>query len=62
MISEKQGETGEVRLLASSKNWIEGAAEQQLKKTAALPGVRAAVGQPDLHPGQRYSHRRRFRR
>ena len=52
MISEHQTETAEVRLLASSKNWIEGTAEQQLRKTAALPGMRLAVGLPDLHPGK----------
>ena len=45
-------ETAEVRLIASSKNWIEGAAVQQLEKTASLPGMRLAVGLPDLHPGK----------
>ncbi|MCL5280546.1 MAG: RNA ligase RtcB family protein [Planctomycetes bacterium] len=43
---------GRVRLLASRKNWIEGEAVSQLRKTAALPGVRLAVGLPDLHPGR----------
>jgi len=43
---------GRVRLLASKKNWIEGEAVSQLKKTAELPGVRLAVGLPDLHPGR----------
>ncbi len=43
---------GEVRLLASQKNWIEGSAVQQLERTAALPGMRLAVGLPDLHPGK----------
>jgi release factor H-coupled RctB family protein len=52
MTSDQQAETAEVRLLASPRNWIEGTAEQQLKKTAALPGVRLAVGLPDLHPGK----------
>ncbi|MEP6538644.1 MAG: RNA ligase RtcB family protein [Bryobacteraceae bacterium] len=45
-------ETAEVCLIASSKNWIEGAAVQQLEKTASLPGMRLAVGLPDLHPGK----------
>ena len=41
-----------VRLIASPKNWIEGEALRQLHATAKLPGVRAAVGYPDLHPGK----------
>lgn len=45
-------EDGRVRLLASKRNWIEGEAVSQLKKTAELPGVRLAVGLPDLHPGR----------
>ncbi|MGE5296792.1 MAG: RNA ligase RtcB family protein [Solirubrobacterales bacterium] len=45
-------EDGTVRLLASKKNWIEGEAVSQLKKTAELPGMRLAVGLPDLHPGR----------
>jgi release factor H-coupled RctB family protein len=44
--------TGEVRIVASSTNWIEGTAIQQLKKTSELPGMRLAVGLPDLHPGK----------
>ncbi len=52
MHQECRGEAAEVRLLASTRNWIEGSAEQQLKKTAALPGMRLAVGLPDLHPGK----------
>jgi release factor H-coupled RctB family protein len=43
---------GRVRLLASRKNWIDGEAVAQLRKTAALPGMRLAVGLPDLHPGR----------
>jgi release factor H-coupled RctB family protein len=42
----------EVRVLASSKCWIEGSAVQQLEKTADLPGMTLAVGLPDLHPGK----------
>ena len=41
-----------MRLLASSKTWIEGSAVQQLEKTAQLPGMRLAAGMPDLHPGK----------
>lgn len=44
--------SAQVRLIASAKNWIEGAAVQQLEKTALLPGMRLAVGLPDLHPGK----------
>jgi release factor H-coupled RctB family protein len=43
---------GEVRLLASPTTWIEGTAVDQLKKTAELPGMKLAVGLPDLHPGK----------
>lgn len=42
----------DVRVIASPKNWIDGAAVQQLERTAALPGMRLAVGLPDLHPGR----------
>jgi len=45
-------EDGKVCLLASGKNWIEGEAVSQLKKTAELAGMRLAVGLPDLHPGR----------
>ena len=41
-----------MRLVASPKNWIEGSAVQQLRKTASLAGMRLAVGLPDLHPGK----------
>ncbi|EEF62210.1 RNA ligase RtcB family protein [Pedosphaera parvula] len=41
-----------IRLIASGKDWIEGAAVDQLKRTAELPGMRLAVGFPDLHPGK----------
>jgi release factor H-coupled RctB family protein len=44
--------TADVRVIASRGNWIEGEAVQQLEKTAALPGMRLAVGLPDLHPGK----------
>ena len=43
-----------VHLIASSETWIEGEALRQLEHTAALPGMCAAVGLPDLHPGKGY--------
>lgn len=44
--------SGDVRILASSNTWIEGTAVDQLRKTAELPGMKLAVGLPDLHPGK----------
>ncbi|MEZ5849672.1 MAG: RNA ligase RtcB family protein [Hyphomicrobiaceae bacterium] len=41
-----------LRLVASQTTWIEGAALEQLKTVARLPGVELAVGFPDLHPGK----------
>lgn len=41
-----------VRIVASPKTWIEGEAVQQLERTATLPGMVAAIGMPDLHPGK----------
>lgn len=46
--------TTSYRLIASPDTWIEGDALRQLEQTAALPGMRAAVGLPDLHPGKGY--------
>ncbi len=40
------------RLIASPGSWIEGEAVRQLERTAALPGMRMAVGLPDLHAGK----------
>ena len=52
-MSETTTKTGAtVRVVASPKTWIEGEAVQQLEKTASLPGMIAAVGMPDLHPGK----------
>ncbi len=45
-------ETATVRIIASARTWIEGEAVRQLEQTAELPGMRAAVGMPDLHPGK----------
>ncbi len=42
----------EFRIISSKKNWIESLAVEQLEKTAKLPGMLAAVGMPDLHPGK----------
>lgn len=39
-------------IVASTSSWIEGEAQRQLKATSELPGVRWAVGMPDLHPGK----------
>ena len=41
-----------IRIIQSSKSWIEGAAVLQLEKVAGLPGVVAVIGLPDLHPGK----------
>ena len=41
-----------VRLFASPRSWVEGEAVRQLYAAAKLPGVRRAVGFPDLHPGK----------
>jgi release factor H-coupled RctB family protein len=41
-----------VHLFASSRSWIEGKALQQLEQVAALPGIQAVAGMPDLHPGK----------
>ena len=42
----------QVRLFASAQSWIEGEAMRQLYAVSKLPGVRQAVGFPDLHPGK----------
>jgi release factor H-coupled RctB family protein len=41
-----------VRLIASSKSWIEAEAIRQLYTVAKREGVRLAIGFPDLHPGR----------
>lgn len=43
-----------VRLIASSRNWIESEAVRQLFQTARLEGMCRAIGLPDLHPGKAY--------
>ncbi|MFP2909765.1 RNA ligase RtcB family protein [Pyxidicoccus sp. 3LFB2] len=42
----------QVRVIASSQSWVEGEAVRQLEAMARLPGMRLAVGLPDLHPGK----------
>jgi release factor H-coupled RctB family protein len=41
-----------VRVIASPQSWVEGEAVRQLEAMARLPGMRMAVGLPDLHPGK----------
>jgi release factor H-coupled RctB family protein len=41
-----------IDVIASPETWIESDAVQQLRATAGLPGMRRAVGMPDLHPGK----------
>ncbi|HZI16181.1 MAG TPA: RNA ligase RtcB family protein [Myxococcus sp.] len=41
-----------VRVIASPQSWVEGEAVRQLEAMARLPGMRLAVGLPDLHPGK----------
>ncbi len=41
-----------IRIIASEKSWIEGNAVEQLNATAALPGMLACAGMPDLHAGK----------
>lgn len=41
-----------VRIISSTRNWIEQQAIDQLYQTATLPGIECAVGLPDLHAGR----------
>jgi release factor H-coupled RctB family protein len=45
------GAAAPIRLIASTRAWIEGAAIQQLEHLARRPHVLAVAGMPDLHPG-----------
>jgi release factor H-coupled RctB family protein len=45
-------EPAQIRHYFSSQSWIEGAALEQLKAVAALPGVITVAAFPDLHPGK----------
>lgn len=42
----------EIRLIAGDKSWIDGESIRQLESVAQLPGMRLAVGLPDLHQGR----------
>jgi release factor H-coupled RctB family protein len=41
-----------IRIIASPESWIDSAAVDQLRQTAALDGIDAVVGLPDLHAGR----------
>ncbi|NHZ80419.1 RNA ligase RtcB family protein [Massilia sp. CCM 8695] len=43
-----------ISIIASDRLWLEDAAIQQTKTTAALAGMQRVVGLPDLHPGRGY--------
>ena len=51
-VNEHSVAEAEVRLIASTRSWIESEAVRQLYATAKLEGLRLAVGFPDLHPGR----------
>ncbi len=40
------------KVISSPENWIESNAIEQLNQTSLLPGMRQAIGMPDLHPGK----------
>jgi len=44
--------TASIHIIASPESWIEQGAIDQLHQTAALPGIDAVVGLPDLHAGR----------
>ena len=52
-IKSHSGGSGEVRIIAN-KSFIDDKAIKQLQFVGGLPGVKVAVGMPDLHPGNRY--------
>ncbi len=41
-----------IKIIASTKSWIEGEAVRQLESSMNLPGMEFVVGLPDLHPGK----------
>lgn len=51
---EKPAQTGDARIIAD-KSYVDVKAIKQLELVGGLPGVRMAVGMPDLHPGNRYA-------
>mgnify|MGYP006164996399 CR=1 FL=1 len=44
----------QVQYFTSKQLWLEGEAILQLEKTAKLPGIKKAIGLPDLHPSRGY--------
>src|SRR5690348_2080363 len=44
--------TPHIRVIASPQSWVEGDAIRQLEAASRPPGMRSAVGLPDLHPGK----------
>ncbi len=51
-LSSSSAPPAHVRVIASPQSWVEGEAVRQLEAMARLPGMRLAVGLPDLHPGK----------
>jgi release factor H-coupled RctB family protein len=51
-LTEPAARSAPVRVFAPDTSWIEGAALDQLKNTARLPGMVLAAGFPDIHPGK----------
>ncbi|GAA0295293.1 RNA ligase RtcB family protein [Sphingomonas oligophenolica] len=45
-------EDAPIRIIASDASWIDPVAVEQLRQTAALEGIDAIVGLPDLHAGR----------
>ena len=43
-----------ISIVSTKQLWLEDSAIQQLRITAQLPHIQAAVGLPDLHPGRGY--------
>ena len=46
----ESGVSATISILAK-KSYVDPDANSQLNRTAMLPGMRQAIGQPDLHPG-----------
>lgn len=52
ILEEQSAARARISRFYSSQAWIEGRAEDQLAQVAALPGMVAVAGFPDLHPGR----------
>ena len=50
-MGNSHADAARIRLFASSRAWIEGAAVRQLEQVAQRPDVVSVAGLPDLHPG-----------